>query len=255
MTYFTRELKTRNPLLYYFGWANALAALVCLLLMAFTDTQVLGINAWIKPFKFFLSTLIFAWTMGWIMAYLDKQGKVKAYSIMVILVLLFENIVISWQAANGRLSHFNISDPFYLMLFNLMGVAITILCVWTGYIAYLFFRQTTFKLPAAYVWGIRLGIVFFVIFAFEGGFMAARLSHTVGAADGGPGMPLVNWSNKYGDLRIAHFMGMHSLQVLPLAGYYIFRRPGGIITFSTIYFVATGLVLLMALKGLPLLRY
>lgn len=255
LTGFLIQLKSRNKLLYYFGLLNTTGAFVCLLLTGITTTEVLGINAFIKPLKFFVSIVILSFTMGWYMIYLKKQKAVTIYSWVLVLVMTFEMTVVVWQAANGRLSHFNTSTPLYILLFNLMGVAIVIFTLWTLYIGILFFVQKDFPplLPQGYIWGIRFGILLFVIFAFEGGHMAARLAHTVGAPDGGEGLPLVNWSKHYGDLRIAHFFGMHSLQILPLAGISLTKTKTQILLLSMAWLLFVIILYRQALAGVPLL--
>ncbi len=255
MISFFKILKSRNKPLFYYGWSCIVAAVCCVGLMMVQNTQVFGINAWIKPFKFFISTAIFVFTMGWIMIYLEEKRKVTVYSWMVIAVFSFENIYISFQAAKGQLSHFNISSAFHGMMFSLMGLAITLMTLWTGYIGYLFFIKKFPSLPQAYVWGIRLGIVFFVIFAFEGGLMAARLAHTVGTKDGGAGLPLINWSTAFGDLRVAHFLGMHSLQLLPLFSYYVARNIKITLITAAAYFIFTSLLFVQALAGKPFIHF
>lgn len=245
------ETEKRNAVLYRYGWFSIIGTLICVMMTVVSDTVVLGINAWIKPMKFFTSIAVFCWTMAWFMTYLNDQRKVKVFSWMVVIVMSYELFVITWQAANGRLSHFNTSTPLYRWLFTVMGIAISLLVAWTGYIGYLFFRQRQFTVPMSYIWGIRLGIILFVIFSFEGGLMASRLAHTVGAADGGPGLPVVNWSKQYGDLRVAHFVGVHALQVLPLFGFYIAKKSRSTKLFSAVYFLFTVVLFVRALQGIP----
>ena len=251
---FLFQLKQRNPLLFWYGVLNFFAAIICAVLTQTTNTTVLNINAFVKPMKFYISIGIFVCTMGWLMHYLQMPKKERAYTYMSIIIFTFESLVITWQAASGRLSHFNKDTPLYIALFNLMGIAITILTVWTGYIGYLFFKKKDFDLPASYVWGIRLAILFFVLFAFEGGLMASLLRHTVGAADGGKGLPVVNWSREHGDLRIAHFLGMHTLQIFPLFGYYVAKTRKAVIAFAAMYVIMVFAVLIEALMGIPLIQ-
>ena len=253
MIEFISTLKKRNKVLFYTGLFSLLGALICSIMFQSDKTLVLGINAWIKPLKFFLSITAVVWTMAWFMAYLDQRyaRKVKIYSWMTLITFSFEMFVIVWQAANGRLSHFNITTPLYASLFSAMGVVIVLYTLWTAYIGLLFFKQKQFSLSETYVWGIRIGILFFVLFSFEGGIMASRFSHTVGNIDGSPGIPLLNWSKQYGDLRVAHFFGMHGLQIIPLIAYYLCTKRWQVFLFAALYFLFVVVMLVQAFYQIP----
>ena len=251
--HFLNELRKRNRILYYFGWLYFIGGIIAIIMTQASNTTVMNINAWIKPMKFFFSIWLFCWTMAWYLDYLNDKRRVQRYTWAVVIVMIIEQVIITWQAANGRLSHFNISTPLYQGLFYLMGAAIVTLTVWTGVIGYYFFKQKQFTVPMPYIWGIRLGIILFVLFAFEGGVMARLLTHTVGAPDGGPGLPVFNWSKDHGDLRVAHFIGIHSLQIIPLFGYYIAKTNRSVQLFTAGYFIVTVFLLVQAFRGIPLM--
>ena len=250
---FFAELKRRNALMYWFGLFNLAMAVVCLILMPLEDFRILGVNRWLKPFKFYASVGIVILSLGWLMYYLNDQKKVKVYSWIFFITMLFENGIILMQAVRKTTSHFNSTSALNGMLFSIMGMLIAVFTIFVIVVCISFFRQTQFPIPPAYVWGIRLGLLLFIIFSIEGGVMVGMLKHTVGGADGGAGLPLVNWSNEYGDLRIAHFIGIHSLQVLPLFGNYIAKTKKQTILFSIFYFLLAAALFLQAIIGIPLL--
>ena len=246
------ELKRRNALLFWFGLFNLAIAIVCLILMPFEETQILGVNRWLKPFKFYSSVGIMILTMGWLLYYLNNPKKIKIFSWLMVVTMFFENGLIIAQAIRNTTSHFNTTSALNGIVFSLMGILIAIFTITVIFVCVSFFRQKQFSIPAAYVWGIRLGLLFFIIFSLEGGLMVGLLKHTVGGPDGGAGLPIVNWSTQYGDLRIAHFIGIHSLQVLPLFGNYMAKTKTQTIFFSVVYFLLASALFLQAMKGIPL---
>lgn len=250
---FLSSLKSRNETLFYFGLVCLLFSIVCLILAKFSAMQVFNVSAYIKPFKFAFSTFLYAWAMGWLCWYLPSFN-VKLFNWSIIILLGLEIIYITIQAARGQLSHFNISTPLYSLLYSGMAFAASAVALYTAFVGYQFFVQDVSFLPSHYAWAIRLGIVLFVIFSFEGFVMGSRLSHTIGGPDGGPGLPLVHWSTKFGDPRIAHFIGMHTLQILPLLSFYILKNTKATFFVATLYALLAIFTLVQALNGKPLFR-
>jgi hypothetical protein len=249
---FITELKQRNKPLYWFGLFNLLTGVVCLVLIQTDTVQILNVNRWLKPMKFYFSVGLMILSFGWLLHYINDVKKIKRWTWLLIISMFFENGLIILQSIRGTTSHFNFKTLTDGMIFNFMGIFILIFTVTCIRICIAFFRQKDFTISESYVWGIRLGILFFVLFTIEGGMMLGLMKHTVGAADGSPGMPVTNWSKGYGDLRIAHFAGIHSLQVLPLLGFYIARTKRRIIILSVIYFLLVSALFVQAVCGIPL---
>jgi hypothetical protein len=84
-------------------------------------------------------------------------------------------------------------------------------------------------------------------------------AHTVGAADGGPGLPMTGWSTQHGDIRAPHFVGLHAWQALPLFVLVALRRLDArrrvqvTIVAAGAYGLLFVALLVQALRGLPLI--
>ena len=251
MINFLQQLKERNDTLFYFGLICLFLALIFFVLARTTNTEVYGVNAWYKPFKFAFSTLTFAWAMAWYCFYLPNFNA-SLFNWTVIILLGFEIAYIALQAGRGQLSHYNQSTPVYAALFSMMARAASAVTIYTAYVGYLFFSNSFPELPTYYGWASRLSIVLFVVFSFEGFAMGSRLSHTVGAANDNSNLLIVGWSKTFGDLRVAHFIGMHALQIIPIVSYYLLKNTKLTIALVIGYGFLALLTLIQALKGKPL---
>ncbi len=248
------RIRAISPILYCCALAHFALLILCIIIAIFDHRQLQGVNLWIKPIKFSISIMIYCLTWPLLLQNFPFELVKRRFVRFTAFAMAFEMFAVASQAARGQLSHYNNSSAYNLLLFNLMGIVIVSQTLFALYIGIQFFKVKTSQITPPMLWAIRLGIIMTCFFAFEGGLMAARMSHTIGAPDGSSGLPLFNWSRTAGDLRIAHFMGLHSLQILPLfvlVTKYKSIRP--IITFALIFFLSVSLLLFNALLGRPLL--
>ncbi|MCA1555826.1 MAG: hypothetical protein LC747_03965, partial [Acidobacteria bacterium] len=208
---------------------------------------------------------IYTFTLAWFLPYLAHYRRtVKFMGWGTALVFVGEMICVISQAARGVPSHFNISSAYDATVFGIMGMLITFNTLLVLITLLLFCLGKTAPLPPAYLWGIRLGLLLFFIASIEGYAMINNMGHTVGMTDGGAGLPIVNWSTRAGDLRIAHFLGFHALQILPLAGYAFSRWRSDtvrrravafVLALGLVYFMVFSLLFLQASHGRPLIAW
>ena len=211
-----------------------LAALVPFVVGLLVDPRLIsGAPAWLKPAKFAVSTAIYSLTLAWVVRSLPAWPRVRAVvGWTTALVFAIEVAIIGAQAWRGTTSHFNVSTLLDGVLFGVMGTLIMVQTIASVAVAVALWRERAFA-DRAMGWAMRIGMTLTIVGAATGGMMtrptAAQLeqartthvmtisgAHTVGAPDGGPGLPGTGWSREHGDLRVPHFVGLHALQLLPL---------------------------------------
>lgn len=243
-------LHQRGPWLTRFAVAHMVILAALLVLMACDDRQISGVNIWLKPAKFALSISIYVATMAWLLGEVKQpRWLIGAITLIILASMSLEQILITLQAARGTTSHYNIATPFDSAVFSLMGFGVATNS-FAALLALLLFCTRTITDRPAYTWGIRLGLAIFLLGSAQGFIMIANQGHTVGLADGGPGIPILAWSNQAGDLRIAHFIGIHAIQVLPLAGYLLDRGSLRIWTRVTLIWIISLAYLALGLGAL-----
>lgn len=252
------EIDRRDRVLSRVGWLNVALLTAMLVAATFDSRQVLGLNVWIKPIKFAASITIYVWTLAWFMQYLRGPAWCKGLIRWGVAVAMTVEIAcIAGQSLRGVPSHFNGATAFDAAVFSAMGLFILFNSVLEALVLVLLLRPYP-ELPPAYLLGIRLGLVMALLSAGIGLLMIAHGAHTVGIPDGGAGLPLVNWSTQAGDLRVAHALGLHALQLLPLAGYALSRLGGRRMSvaltavLAVAYFLVAGWTYVAAIEGRPL---
>lgn len=201
--------------------AANLALVPPLVVAALVDDRTLdGANIWIKPIKFAVSITIYSATLALLAPLAGAAfARSRARTWLVRVVIAASALEMPWiilQAARGTRSHFNDSSPFEQAMYGLMGVFAVALVL-----APLGLALKARRLPAG---GLRSGVVAATLLnvllgGVFGAWISTKNSHFIGG-DGtdASGLPFVGWSTTGGDLRIAHFLGLHALQVMLAVG-------------------------------------
>lgn len=245
--------------------------------MIFDPKIIMGMPAWNKPMKFALSGLIYGGTFLWLLTFV-RRGRwwVQLAAGVTGIALIVEQILINLQVIRGVPSHFNVATPFDAAVFSIMGIMIFMLSAFNLLLAiWLIFQGMPNR---AFAWAIRFGVLASFAAMVVGYLMGGQITetqqaafaqhgmsplvgaHTVGVEMGGPGLPFLGWSLLGGDLRIAHFIGLHGMQALPLLAWLLMfpalrdrfsdtQRGRFMILAGSGYLAWTGLLTWQALRG------
>lgn len=213
------ELLARERRLALYG-AVLLALLLPMALAWSLDGRMLrDANVWIKPMKFAMSIALLALTTSWFIGHLPTERRAsRAIDRIVWLVIgagSFELAYITLQAALGQGSHYNVGDAPHATMYTLMGIGALVLPATQPMLAWQLLRHPDPSLPVAYRQAVSIGLVLTFVFGAGAGGLLSALQ----PPSGGPELPLFGWSLGGGDLRPAHFVGVHAEQLLPIAGF------------------------------------
>lgn len=222
------ELHRRSPVLSATAWAHLALLAVMIAVAPFDSRTVMALNPWFKPMKFAASIAVYLFSVAWLVGYVSRpRWAVRTVEWGVSAVFVVEILAIVAQAARGTTSHWNNATTFDTTLWTAMSIGIQINFLLDCLLLVLLFRRAD-PGPRLPLWGARAGMLVFITLATASGLsMVFNGAHTVGAPDGGAGIPFLNWSTRAGDLRIAHLLGIHALQILLVSACLLQRGAGG----------------------------
>lgn len=211
-------LRRREPGLTTFGLACGALGLAAFVAAALDERVYGGVRLWLKPAKFFVSITVFAVSWAWFAGLVraERRGArpMRLARRTLVATGAFELAYITVQAARGQGSHFNTGDPLHAILYALMGLAAVALIGTTVPLAWSVARHPAPDADPDLRRAVVVGLLLtFLLGGVLGGYMSAQSGHAVGVEGGHAA--IVGWNRTGGDLRVAHFLGLHAEQVLP----------------------------------------
>lgn len=216
-------------LLLSLGLLMAASFIVFLPAMLIDPRMLDSAGVWIKPQKFNISLSLHFFTLAVLLQLVPRDVRtgpvLVGFSYLAGFALLLEYVWVSVQAAQAKRSHFNYETQLEALMYAAMGVGAVLLMTVALALAVQIWRKGNRSR-----YGLWLGAIVGLTAAFFStlyiGFEMSSTSRYVGAQleGGGEVVPFFGWSREYGDLRPAHFVSLHLMQTVPLAGWLADRQ-------------------------------
>lgn len=215
---FLKSARRGLPLLWWSSLLMIIGMGICFALSLVDARVIAGVNVWEKPAKFFFSLMVHGMTLAWAISLMPKPARgIKTASWIFIIAAWAEMAYIIFRASRGEASHFNQSSSIAIIMYGLMGVGAVALVTTSAFIGWRIWQQRgAVVLREAAATGLMLGAMLGLI---AGAYLSSHTSHWIGGdMTDATGLPFFQWSTTGGDLRVAHFIGLHATQAVPLAG-------------------------------------
>jgi hypothetical protein len=249
------DMRSGSQPVWWTTLSFAALAVVCVGLQMVDPRLINGVNVWLKPAKFFASLAIQFATVSWALTFLpalERNGRAIRWSMLVMIFWgWMEMAYLVFRASRAEASHYNNDGVFAQVAYSVMGFGAVSLTAVAGFVGFKLWkhRRNSIWTEAASV-GLIAGAVLGTI---AGAYLSAQAGHHVGGnTSDASGTGLFAWSTTGGDLRIAHFVGLHATQIIPFAALSGKRSVvyGATAAVSVLTVVTFG----MAYFGVPLLR-
>jgi len=251
-------------------WTGTLVMVLMLALAGVVwtvDKRLIGeVSVWAKPMRFALSLALHMATLALIVSLLGRGWRTGTLLALVAAACAFaslgEMVYIIAQAARQQASHFNLATPFTRAMYSAMAAGAAVITLSAAVVGIAAFADREAEMAPGLRLAVLLGLVGGAVLTLLTAFtIGSRLSPYEGLHPaGGARMVVTGWSLVVGDLRVAHFLATHMIQVIPLVGLIATRSLPPAVAMGAVCLAAvgwTGLVLVayqQALAGRPLPR-
>jgi hypothetical protein len=249
---FNFQVRRGSPLLWWTCVLMAIGMLICFG-MQFMDARLIaGVSVWEKPAKFFLSLIVQAATVAWAISLIERPARgVKTATWIFVAALVVEMVYMIYRASRGEASHFNTGTPFAAIMYTVMGVGSITLVATSAFVGWRVWQQRDSNLMReAAGFGLMFGALLGTI---AGAYLSSHTSHWIGGdLNDANGVGFFHWSTTGGDLRVAHFIGLHTSQAVPLAA--LSGSKLAVYGVAALCAIAMSIAFGVATMGMPILR-